>query len=473
VGAATGIASVSLQAEQQNQLNEQLPQQEEFLKIQKKLAEHQLKQFEDQEKVVEVKAPVEIMSKFNMPTTVPTRGVMTRTMTRNANLQRSISQTNLLSNTGLGPIQRGNIVNNVVPVVHAGSRESLPMMDRTPPQAMPLIPVNNAAIAAISRSGSRQSVAGSVNNLTGSSRSGSGQSLVGSTNSLNGAHSQFARGLQQTVGPLVRYSDEMELRQRGPPLYRASSRSPKMFNTPKGAGRLTSPVSYPEFDLTQETDIDGVPDGGFLPLGRTTGTATTRPSTQLLRTIRGIPGRIRGLFPVRAAAMNEREELIPRERRETSIGRFLNTHKRKLIIGGAVIGGAAIVGGTLGGTLSRILSAKRRKTMQNNATEPAGMFQQLSSGPVSLGGGGGGGGGGSGGRGFTRYNQLQAAARSYVGRKKRGGKKPSGKKKGKTHGKQKTKKCVKDSRVGKRKKALHSINKNRKKGKKSKPKTAF
>jgi hypothetical protein len=121
--------------------------------------------------------------------------------------------------------------------------------------------------------------------------------------------------------------------------------------------------------------------------------------------------------------------------------------------------------------------------MQNIATEPAGMFQQLSSGPVSLGGGGGGGGGGSGGRGFTRYNQLQAAAKSYVGRKKRGGKKPSGKKpsakkpsgkkKGKTHGKQKTKNGVKDGRLGKRKKALHSINKSGKKGKKSKPKTAF
>ena len=43
-----------------------------------------------------------------------------------------------------------------------------------------------------------------------------------------------------------------------------------------------------------------------------------------------------------------------------------------------------------------------------NASEPAGMFQQLSSGSS-----GGGGGGGSG-RSYARFNQIQAVARHYV-----------------------------------------------------------
>ena len=77
------------------------------------------------------------------------------------------------------------------------------------------------------------------------------------------------------------------------------------------------------------------------------------------------------------------------EQPKMSLGRCLNIHKRKLIVGGAgVLGGAAIVGGTVAGILSG--STKREKTMQGN--ESRGMFEQLSTGSV-----GGGGGGGSGG----------------------------------------------------------------------------
>src|SRR5271156_2264125 len=102
-----------------------------------------------------------------------------------------------------------------------------------------------------------------------------------------------------------------------------------------------------------------------------------------------------------------------------SLGAFLNTHKRKLIVGG-VIGGAAIAG-TVGG----ILSSKRRKTMQSN--ESAGLFERLSAGPVSRSGGGGGGGSIGGGHGFARYNQIQSAVRRYrrSGGKRKGGKRKS------------------------------------------------
>ena len=185
--------------------------------------------------------------------------------------------------------------------------------------------------------------------------------------------------------------------------------------------------------------------------------------------MRNVTRRIRGMFPVRAAAVDGDNEHILDGGGRMSIGRFLNTHKRKLIIGGAVLGGAAVIGGTVGG----ILSAKRGKTMQiANASEPAGMFQQLSSGSS-----GGGGGGGSG-RSYARFNQIQAAARHYVRRKKRGGKRRGGKKHYKKQGKKrshkKTKKSVRHGRVGKRKgkKAIHSINK-RRKSRKGKSKTAF
>ena len=40
VGAATGIAGVAIQEVQQAQLNAQLPEQEELLKLQKKVTQH-------------------------------------------------------------------------------------------------------------------------------------------------------------------------------------------------------------------------------------------------------------------------------------------------------------------------------------------------------------------------------------------------------------------------------------------------
>jgi hypothetical protein len=181
--------------------------------------------------------------------------------------------------------------------------------------------------------------------------------------------------------------------------------------------------------------------------------------------------------------MGENEPLLPRGLEDDdrppprmTIGRFLNKHKRGIIFGGAgVLGGAAIVGGIVGGILDN--STKREKTtMQSN--EPRGMFEQLSAGPVSTSGGGGGGGGG----GFARYNQIQAAARQYKSggavkrRKKRGGKKHTNNNKAQKKAPHRRKKGVRHGRVGKgkRKKTVCRINK---KGKKvcggKRRKTAF
>ena len=152
------------------------------------------------------------------------------------------------------------------------------------------------------------------------------------------------------------------------------------------------------------------------------------------------------MFPVRAAANGENAPLIGQHRRLVSLGKFLNTHKRRLIIGGGVIGGAAIVSGTIAG----IQSAKRRKSMQING-ENTGMFQKLTTGTMGSSGFGGSGGN----SGFARYQQMASAANSYGGQAtKRQYKKASkgpkkGPKKAKANGKKKTKKGVQQGRVRK------------------------
>jgi hypothetical protein len=189
----------------------------------------------------------------------------------------------------------------------------------------------------------------------------------------------------------------------------------------------------------------------------------------LTQASRNAARRIRAIFPVRQYDGGERQSLLSnRSAPRNTLGAFLNRHKRKLIIGGAIAGTVGVVGGTI----ASIVSAKRKKTMQSNAGEAKGMFEQLSSGPVSLGGGGGGSSGGGGGGGFGRYQTIQAAARKY---KARGG---SRKRK---HTAKKTKKrnTVKHGKVHKKKnrrtkKTIQSINKKGRKGKKKgKKKAAF
>lgn len=187
----------------------------------------------------------------------------------------------------------------------------------------------------------------------------------------------------------------------------------------------------------------------------------------LTQASRNAARRIRAIFPVRRYDGGERQSLLNnRPAPRNTLGAFLNRHKRKLIIGGAIAGTVGAIGGTVAG----IVSAKRKKTMQSNAGEAKGMFEQLSSGPVSLGGGGGGSSGGGGGGGFGRYQTIQAAARKY---KARGG----SRKRKQTAKKTKKRNTVKHGKVHKKKnrranKTFQSINKKGRKGKK-KQNTAF
>jgi hypothetical protein len=448
VGCATGIAGVSLQGYQVAQANQQLPEQEEFLKLQKKIAQHQLRQYEDQEKAEKQQQREQNM--YKTPTNIVT-GMTTRSMAQGANLQHGISNASLISNTSLGPIQRGNITGTAVPLARNqllspyASSESIPMIDRR-------LQLN---------------LTGSTTTLNSGSRAGSIRSFLGSTDSLDHAHPQFARRLQGTLAPS--YGEQIELASLHPSQQFGSSS--RLYGRP-----ATTHSSYGSI-----SSFSNFNDAGFRPFGHTLppGTVTQRPSAQLLKTIQRIPERIRGLFPnntaqrmrslfaIRASANGESAPLLGGGGggRMTSMGRFLNTHKRKLITAGAIVGGAAIVGATVGG----ILDAKRRKMMQ--PSETAGLFQQLTTGGTPASGAfGGGGGGGGGAGGFARFNQIQAAARHYVKRRKakKGGKKHTTKKGAKKPTKKKN--GVKHGRVGKRKgkKAAHSINKKRKKSKKGK-----
>ena len=432
LGAATGVASVGIQAYQQAQVNKQIEEQEEIARLQKRLTRHQLKQFEEQDKAEKE------MNLFKTPMNI---GVTTRSMAQGANLQRSISNANLLSNTGLGPILRGNIVESGVPVMRnpmnltlQSSTESLDLFNRS---ATPRL---------ISPYGSRQS-------------------LFGSTESLDRQHSAFARNLQARYPAIINLSDDMELRQRGPATMQPSAQehfaSPGLYSTPKTSRRETPlPPSSPSKrrapppPTALSEGIYEYPTDDILPL--------QRPSTSFLKTLKSIPRRIRGLFPPHTSNLGENVPLLTGGSgggRRTSLGRFLNTHKRKLIIGGGILGGAAIVGGTVAG----IFKTKREKTMQGH--EPRGMFEQLSRG--SVGGGGGGG--------FGRYQQIQTAARGYGAAPRRRVKRSKkGSKKGSQKRSKKAKKGVRHGRVrkGKGKKAVCSINKRGKKVCK-KRKTAF
>ena len=447
-------------------MTRQIEEQEEIAKLQKKLTQHQLRQFEEQEK-----ADTE-MNVYRSPTNIGMRaGMTTRSITHGANMQRNIANANLVTNTGLGPIQRGNIVGTGVPVVRNpmhltqhSSNESLDLYNRATPSPRFSPFSSNSSLNTV------PTVAGGL-----STRSGSTQSLAGSTDSLNRRHRSFARGLQAHYPDMINLSDDMELRHRGPaiiqPTLQEQFTAPNRYSTPKIPKRKTSPPPMPSSGL-YEIPVDTTLGGARPP-----NIPSVRHSAAFFKTFKDFPKRIRSIFPARGSPVTLGENVplltdvpggrIPR--RMTSLGRFLNTHKRKLIVGGGVIAGVAIVGGILSD------SAKRQKTMQGNA-ESRGMFEQLSTGSISRVGVGSGGGGGGGG--FGRYQQVQSAARR-PGVKKRaskkggggGGKKPRGGKK-----QVYKKKAVRNGGVKKRRspKAVCSINKRGKKVcRKRKPKTAF
>ena len=120
IGAAVGVAGLGLQGAQHAQYTKQLEEQAEVTELQKKLAKYQLKQYEDQEREVAKEAAErqlysKLLNTTNMRGVTPSAsssnmGMMTRSMTASANLQRNIKKANQMTNTGLGAIQRGAIL---------------------------------------------------------------------------------------------------------------------------------------------------------------------------------------------------------------------------------------------------------------------------------------------------------------------------------------------------------------------------
>ena len=277
VAIGTGITRLVLLARQQAQADKQLAEQEELSKLQKKLAQEQLKQYETQEKE---------MNLFKAPSV----GMTTRSMVAGPGMgmARSISNANLFNNIELGNMQRGSIRGFSSAT---SSTESLNLLNRQGPMT---------SFGSTTTLGSRSILPAT------SSR----QSLVGSTDSLNTRHAQFARGLQG-MPTLAAHSDDMLLKYRGPaemqPSVQVGAGSPKLYSTPKPSKPLPIIPTRPRdsmLDLTQNSNFDHVPRrSGFSPFGRALprGTVTPRPSVTLLKTMKSITRRIRSVLPVRAA----------------------------------------------------------------------------------------------------------------------------------------------------------------------------
>ena len=82
--------------------------------MQKQLSLFQIKQFEEAEKE-------KLTQLDSMRGMGATSGMTTRSVTAAANMQCNYNMANQLSNTAIGPIQRGSIVGTGVPVMRAGA----------------------------------------------------------------------------------------------------------------------------------------------------------------------------------------------------------------------------------------------------------------------------------------------------------------------------------------------------------------
>ena len=508
LGIASSVASVSIQGVQHQQATKQIEEQEELTKLQKKLGEYQLKQFEELEKEKKMKpfaTPMNLGAKSNM---------MTRSMTM---AQRGTSTANL---TNMGSLQRGMpVVNRVINPMFSGSYDDIDLAHRVPLQRF-------GAMGSMSSLGSVQNLNQETAFATPLARAPSQQALSGSRSSLLRRENPFQRSnlrhhatLPDLAGDYVEMQPMSSAAVLQPSLHRNVA-APGLYTIPENAvgqnvvnrnmftrmsnfarrlrpfGRTNDPVSLPYQNMfrpvsnlvkrparggligkfqrqrmaraTGYTDLDHPMNRGMsLAAGYDDIDIEDRPPIRnfsLAQSSRNALRRIRTLFPTRHYDEEERQPLLGAPRRS-----FFNRHKRKLIIGGAIAGTAAVVGGTIAGILT---AAKRKKTMQSDVIEPKGMFEQLSSGSMSMGGGGGSSGGG-GGSGFGRYQTIQAAAKKY---RARGG----SRKRKQTAKKTKKRNTVKRGKVHKKKKshrrskkAVHSINKRRKKGKKKQTTTLF
>ena len=110
IAAATGLAGLELQVAQHAQITKQIREQEELAKLQKQLSLFQIKQFEEAER--------EKLSQLDsMRGMAFTGGMTTRSMSNAANMQRNYNMANQLTNTAIGPIQRGAIVGTGAPIM--------------------------------------------------------------------------------------------------------------------------------------------------------------------------------------------------------------------------------------------------------------------------------------------------------------------------------------------------------------------
>ena len=343
--------------------------------MQKKLSEHQIKQFEEAEKLKK-------QEEMNTPMNFGARtGMMTRSMSGAVNMQRNINVANTLTNSGLGAIQRGGIMGVGAPIGFANrafSASSLNSIDLGSP--------NNSPPGTINRIMSPMPQL----NL----RTPSVQSLQ--SFGRMGVRTPSVQSLQSWGSDDIRQAIPMR---RLPTLPNLAAAGQVRYNVATGQVRLPALAPF---------------RGGSPPLARGIGSPPT--VSRFLRYVRS-------QFPIRyprGQPLIQRREGGPRR----SFGAFLNRHKRKFIVGGAMLGAAALIGGTAAG-----IALKKKKSMQSNE-QSEGVFNQISSGPLAVGGGGGGGGGGSSGRLPQRYVVGKEAAKNKKRRGKKESKRGTGKKTG-------------------------------------------
>ena len=429
VGAATGVAGLALQGVQQGQLTKQLTEQEELSKLQKKLGEYQLKQYEEM---------------YNAPK-IP---MTTRSMTAAQTVQRNLNVANTITNTGLGTIQRGNIINTTAQVHgfnNAAANLETPINQFRPMRSAQQnnLMRNSVDLATSSRG---------FGNLAYNAGDMFDTPLVQSRASSVASRRAAVDFNRMSTPAVMNATQNIEMSRLQSPTQR--------FRQPTGTFNPKPAVTQPAIRYHAGNEYVNIDLQEHIPASRRLNLQPRRFSSMLQtmrnRIVRGVQRErdVRGYRGERQRLLLqgfEDEPVLPR--RPFAMGNFLNRYKRRLAVGAGIVGGAALLGGTIAG-----IASKRKKTMQSN--EPSGMFERLSTvGTTTYAGGGVGGGGGAG---FPFWNS--GASAKY--KKRRGSKAKGSKAKGRKRRGSKvkggvTKKAGKRRGKGGRAKRTKGINKKR------------
>jgi len=342
IGTAASVAGLGLQGAQHHEFLKQLPESKRLIELQTKIAEQQIKEYEDRQKATEMfRSPANIPRVSTPLPNLALSNVMTRSMSRAATAQQALGQP--LAQQARGIANPAFNMSNF-----GGSVERLPM-ERL------------ATTPRVSQLG----IAGSVARAPQLRLRASSQSLrsTASDLSLNRPVGPFVTG----IAPAARYAGGRVVIEPRPLMQQAPVRQPMI-------GQRTRQ---------------------FL------NDASAR--LQLLRMRMGARFQHLQYAPAFRPGVGRR------------VGRFLQRHKRKLLIaGGALAGTGAFIGGLAGGLSGK----KEEKEMRENSS---GVLANI----VKGGGGGyGGGGGGGGGGGFGGFGRM--AARRIHRRKRTGGKRKTG-----------------------------------------------